>query len=81
MKRLNPKHKTRLLLAIAKDIESSAAVAHAGAKAASHHAAAGRADKALQHILEAEPALFDATKLVTLATYVKGVGMSEGDDG
>ena len=29
-----------------------------------------RFDKALQHILEAEPALYDAAKLVTLATYV-----------
>ena len=70
MKPLKQKHKTRLLHAITADIETAAALARTAARAASHHAAAGRFDKALQHILEAEPALYDAAKLVTLATYV-----------
>ena len=78
MKPLTQKHKTRLLHAIAADIETAAALARTAAQAASHHAAAGRFDKALQHIHEAEPALYDAAKLVTLATYVNRRG--GGDD-
>ena len=72
MKPLTQKQKTRLLHAITADIETAAALARTAAQAASHHAEAGRFDKALQHILEAEPVLYDAAKLVTLAIYVNG---------
>ncbi len=74
MKPLKAKHRNRLLHLIARDIDAAASIARTAAKAAAHHAKAGRADQAFQQILEAEPALFDATKLVTLAMYVKTIG-------
>lgn len=79
MKALKTRHKARLLQHIARDIEAATILAHAAAQAASHHAETGRLDQALQHILEAEPALFDAQKLVALATYVNGIGGGEED--
>ncbi|MEZ5879434.1 MAG: hypothetical protein R3D35_02020 [Nitratireductor sp.] len=74
MKLPKPKHKTMLLHAIARDIEAATAIAHTAAKASAHHAETGRHDEALRHILEAEPALFDAQKLTTLATYLNRIG-------
>lgn len=74
MKLPKPKHRVKLLHAIARDIEAATAIAHAAAKAAAHHAEDGRSDKALQHILETEPVLFDAQKLTTLATYLNRIG-------
>lgn len=49
---------------------SEAAIAHAAAMAASHHAETGRPDEALQLILKAETALFGAQKLTKLAIYL-----------
>jgi len=80
MKLPKSKHRVKLLHAIARDIKAATAIAHAAAKAAAHHAEYGRSDKALQHILEAEPALFDAQKLTTLATYLSKLGKYQEDE-
>ena len=77
MKPLKTRHKARLLQHIAQDIEGAATLARAAAQAASHHAETGRLDQALQHILEAEPAIFDAQKLISLATYLSQIGKLE----
>ena len=77
MKLPKPKHRVKLLHAFARDIEAATAIAHAAAKAAAHDAEAGRSDNALQHILEAEPALFNAQKLTTLATYLSKLGKQQ----
>lgn len=46
----------------------------AAAAAASHDAGAGREDESLRHLLEVEGEIFDAGKLITLATYVVRLG-------
>ena len=74
MKLPKPKHRAMLLHAIARDIKAATAIAHTAARAAAHHAETGSTDEALQHILEAEPALFDAQKLTALATYLSRIG-------
>ena len=80
MKLPKPKHRAMLLHTIARDIEAATAIAHTAAKAAAHHAETGRTDEALQHLLEAEPALFDAQKLTTLATYLSRIGKYQDDE-
>ena len=48
MKLPKPKHRAMLLHAIARDIETATAIAHAAARAAAQHAETGRPDEALQ---------------------------------
>lgn len=74
MKPLKPRHRNRLLALIARDIEAAASIARTAAQAAANHAKAGRTDQAFQHILEAEPELFDIRKLIGVASYVKEIG-------
>ena len=81
MKLPKPKHRAMLLHTIARDIEAATAIAHTAAKAAAHHAETGRTDEALQHLLEAEPALFDAQKLAALATYLSRIGKYQEEGG
>ncbi len=68
MKRLKSKHAARLLQLIAADIRATTGSAHAAAKAAGINARAGRVEEAMQSILEAEPKLYDAQRLMSLAT-------------
>jgi len=72
MKSLKPKHRARLLQQIARDIEASASLVKAAAAAACHDAAAGRDGEALQHLLGVEGEVFDAGRLINLASYVAG---------
>jgi hypothetical protein len=74
MKRLKTKHAARLLQLIAADIRAATGLAHAAAKAAGINARAGRVEDAIQSILEAEPKLYDAQRLMSLATNVKQIG-------
>jgi len=55
------------------NIEPAPAVTQAAAKATWHHAKTGRSAEALQRILEAESALFDAQKITTPAYHLNRV--------
>ena len=81
MKQLKPKHAARLLQMIAADIKTATSSAHAAAGAAGTNARAGRVEEAMQSILEAEPKLYDAQRLLSLATYVKQIGRYKEDGG
>ena len=74
MTKVKNKHKAKLLAQIARDMEAATGMAHAASKAAVTRCDAGRFDEALIAILEAEPRLYDANKLMVLATYVNGIG-------
>ena len=74
MKRLKSKHAARLLQLISADIKAATGSAHAAAKAAGTNARAWRVEEAIQSILEAEPKLYDAQRLMSLARYVKQIG-------
>jgi len=80
MKLLKKKHTAQLLHLIAADIKAATSVAQAAAYAATTNAKAGRVDEAMQSILEAEPKLYDAQKLLSLATYVTQLGRYQIDD-
>ena len=69
-----------LLHMIAAEIRVATGAAHAAAKAARTNAKAGRVEEAMQSILEAEPKLYDAQKLLSLATYVNQIGRYQKGD-
>lgn len=81
MKPLKPKHRARLLEQIARDIEASALLVKAAASAARHDADAGRTEEALRHLLEVEGEVFDAGRLVNLATYIARLGETDTNSG
>ena len=66
-----------LLVQIADDLEAAASMASAAAASAGNDARAGRTHDAFQRILDAEPQIHHATKLVSIATYV--VELDRGD--
>ena len=80
MKPLKTKHAARLLHLIAADIKAATGAAQAAANTATTNAKAGRVAEAMQSILEAEPKLYDAQKLLSLATYVTQLGCYQVDD-
>ena len=69
--------KAKLLMQIAKDIETATGQAHAAARSAVNEAKVGRPEGCLQAILEVEPKLYDAKKLFGLATYINDIGQYE----
>ncbi len=74
LNKLKSKHTAHLLHMIASDIKAATGSAHAAAKAAETNARVGRMDDAMQSILEVEPKIYDAQKLLTLSTYVSQIG-------
>jgi len=81
MKSLKSKHRARLLEQIARDIEASASLLKAAAAAAGRDAAAGRGEEALQHLLGVEGEVYDAGRLINLASYVTGPAGAGADSG
>jgi len=80
MKPLKTKHAARLLHLIAADIKAATGAAQASANTATTNAKVGRVEEAMQSLLEAEPKLYDAQRLLSLATYVKQLGCYQLDD-
>ena len=80
MNLLKKKHTAQLLYLIAADIKAATGAAQAAANTATTNAKAGRVAEAMQSILEAEPKLYDAQKLLSLATYVTQLGCYQVDD-
>jgi hypothetical protein len=79
MRKLKTKHAARLLQLIAGDIKAATGSAHAAVKAAGINARAGRVEEAMQSILEPEPKLYVAQRLMSLATYVDQIGRYRGE--
>ncbi len=77
--KITGKHKTKLLHQIAEDMHSATRVADAAASAALKHMQAGRPEEAMHSILEVEPKLYDAQKLMSLSTYVSSIGNKDHD--
>lgn len=75
--KIKAKHKTKLLHQIVEDMHLATRVADAAASAALGHMQAGRPVEAMHSILEVEPKLYDAQKLMSLSTYVKGLGNND----
>ena len=80
MKPIKTKQAARLLHLIAADIKAATGAAQAAANTATTNAKAGRVEEAMQSILEAEPKLYDAQRLLSLSTYVKQLGCYQLDD-
>ena len=60
----------QLMARIASDLETATALASAAAASANNDATAGRINAAFERILIAEPQIFQANKLISVATYV-----------
>ena len=70
----------KLMAQIAIDLETATAFASAAAASANNDAEAGRISAAFQRILDAEPQIHHATKLVSIATYVAELDRGDRSD-
>lgn len=71
---MNKKHKAKLFYVIAEDLEEMVALAHPAIEAARKDAKRGQMGSALQHLLNAEPKLYEAQALLNMNAYMHKVG-------